>query len=43
MPEYLSPGVYMEEFEIGARPIRKFQPAPPGFWEKLNGAQQPLA
>ena len=21
MPEYLTPGVYVEEFEIGARPI----------------------
>lgn len=31
MPEYLSPGVYMEEFEIGARPIEGVSTSTAGF------------
>lgn len=31
MPEYLTPGVYMEEFEIGARPIEGVSTSTTGF------------
>jgi phage tail sheath protein FI len=31
MPEYLTPGVYMEEFEIGARPIEGVSTSTAGF------------
>lgn len=31
MPEYLSPGVYMEEFEIGAKPIEGVSTSTAGF------------
>ncbi|MFZ3167952.1 MAG: phage tail sheath C-terminal domain-containing protein [Candidatus Methanoperedens sp.] len=31
MPEYLAPGVYMEEFEIGARPIEGVSTSTAGF------------
>lgn len=31
MPEYLTPGVYMEEFEIGARPIEGASTSTAGF------------
>ncbi len=31
MPEYLSPGVYMEEFEVGARPIEGVSTSTAGF------------
>ena len=31
MPEYLSPGVYIEEFEMGARPIERVSTSTVGF------------
>ena len=31
MPEYLTPGVYIEEFEIGARPIEGVSTSTAGF------------
>ena len=31
MPEYLAPGVYIEEFEIGARPIEGVSTSTAGF------------
>jgi len=31
MPEYLSPGVYIEEFEIGAKPIEGVSTSTCGF------------
>ncbi len=37
MPEYLTPGVYMEEFEIGARPIEGASTSTAGF---LGGTER---
>ncbi len=31
MPEYLSPGVYIEEFEIGAKPMEGVSTSTAGF------------
>ena len=31
MPEYLTPGVYIEEFEIGAKPIEGVSTSTAGF------------
>jgi len=36
MPEYLSPGVYIEEFEIGARPIEGVSTSTAGFLGKTE-------
>jgi phage tail sheath protein FI len=42
MPEYLSPGVYVEEFEIGARPIEGVSTSTAGFLgETLRGPENP--
>ena len=42
MPEYLSPGVYVEEFEIGARPIEGVSTSTAGFLgETLRGPTKP--
>lgn len=42
MPEYLSPGVYIEEFEIGARPIEGVSTSTAGFLGvTLRGPQDP--
>ena len=35
MPEYLSPGVYVEEIEIGSKPIEGSKPASPITFGKL--------
>lgn len=37
MPEYLSPGVYVEEFEIGAKPIEGVSTSTAGFLGKRSG------
>ncbi|MCP4367935.1 MAG: phage tail sheath family protein [Deltaproteobacteria bacterium] len=43
MPEYLSPGVYVEEFEIGARPIEGVSTSTAGFiGETERGQTTPL-
>jgi phage tail sheath protein FI len=42
MPEYLSPGVYVEEFEMGARPIEGVSTSTAGFLGKtLRGPLRP--
>ena len=42
MPEYLSPGVYIEEFEIGARPIEGVSTSTAGFLgETERGTTKP--
>ena len=42
MPEYLSPGVYVEEFEIGAKPIEGVSTSTAGFLgETLRGPLYP--
>jgi phage tail sheath protein FI len=42
MPEYLSPGVYIEEFEIGARPIEGVSTSTAGFLgETERGPEKP--
>lgn len=42
MPEYLSPGVYIEEFEIGARPIEGVSTSTAGFLgETQRGPTKP--
>jgi phage tail sheath protein FI len=42
MPEYLSPGVYVEEFEIGARPIEGVSTSTAGFLgETERGTTKP--
>lgn len=42
MPEYLSPGVYVEEFEIGAKPIEGVSTSTAGFLGKtLRGPLMP--
>ncbi|RPJ86088.1 MAG: phage tail sheath family protein [Acidobacteria bacterium] len=42
MPEYLSPGVYIEEFEIGARPIEGVSTSTAGFLgETVRGPLEP--
>ena len=42
MPEYLSPGVYIEEIEIGARPIEGVSTSTAGFLgETLRGPEEP--
>ncbi len=42
MPEYLSPGVYVEEFEIGARPIEGVSTSTAGFLgETKRGPTKP--
>ena len=43
MPEYLSPGVYVEEFEIGAKPIEGVATSTAGFLgEAEYGSSEPL-
>ncbi len=39
MPEYLSPGVYVEEFEIGARPIERVSTSTAGFLGEAERGQ----
>jgi uncharacterized protein len=39
MPEYLTPGVYMEEFEIGARPIEGVSTSTAGFLGETERGQ----
>ncbi|HKP82024.1 MAG TPA: phage tail sheath subtilisin-like domain-containing protein [Pyrinomonadaceae bacterium] len=42
MPEYLSPGVYVEEIELGPRPIEGVSTSTAGFLgETLRGPQEP--
>lgn len=42
MPEYLSPGVYVEEIELGPRPIEGVSTSTAGFLgEALRGPQEP--
>src|SRR5256885_496320 len=42
MPEYLSPGVYIEEFEVGPRPIEGVSTSTAGFLgESLRGPLEP--
>jgi len=42
MPEYLSPGVYIEEFEIGAKPIEGVSTSTAGFLGRaLRGPEEP--
>jgi len=42
MPEYLSPGVYIEEFEVGARPIEGVSTSTAGFLgETERGPTEP--
>jgi len=42
MPEYLSPGVYVEEIELGARPIEGVSTSTAGFLGvTLRGPQEP--
>jgi phage tail sheath protein FI len=42
MPEYLSPGVYIEEIELGARPIEGVSTSTAGFLgETLRGPEEP--
>src|SRR5260370_20021941 len=42
MPEYLAPGVYVEEIELGARPIEGVSTSTAGFLGvTLRGPQEP--
>jgi len=42
MPEYLSPGVYVEEIELGPRPIEGVSTSTAGFLgETLRGPEEP--